>query len=210
MDKPVNRYLTAAEVADVPSIDAAIFSNGAFAPAAYDGIEVHPCCTWADEAGELSTERAEDQPRGFEAPVTMWSVYLHLVPDPVANIGGVECVADLSNEVAALSLAAALCSQYGIEPGKGSAVEAMQIASRAPRYVIEPQRDAYRGQPEGEDGETHFGPCDDREAETFAVFFYEAGAERGDAIGLDDFPSRSEAVDFINRHRSGLPVREGR
>lgn len=170
-----------------------------FDPAAYMLVEVHPV-----RHGEGSLVRCD--PAADD--IAQWSVYLQQVPDG-DGIAPHDCVADLSNQCAALALAAALASQYGYETGEGSPIEAMQIASGAPRYVIEPQHDLLRLVVRNEAGadETEFAPCDEAEAETFAVFYYEPGGERGDAMGLEDFPTRAAAVAFINGHRSGKPIR---
>lgn len=193
------RYLTAAEAGGVPWIEPGLFDAKRqpvrFDPADYDGFEIEPCSTWADATGRLSTERTSDAEDG--APVSMWSLYLHRVA------GGVECVADLPSEAACIALAAAVSATYGIEPGKDSGIELALIASGAARYVIEPQRDYMKGVREPGDNETEFGPCRDAEAEDWAVLRYRPGAPRGDAEGVEAFPSRREAVAFILQTREG-------
>jgi len=61
------------------------------------------------------------------------------------------------------------------------------------RYVIEPQWDIAD---EGADG-THFVPCNEEEAEHFAVFAIEDGAPEGDAELVEDFETRADAETWI-------------
>lgn len=201
-DSAPARFLQASEVEGVPWTLPGLLGGFDFDPTLYDAVEVEPCSIWTDENGERSTERTRfsDVPA---APVVMWSVYLHLVP--VDGSGGADCVADLSNECAALCLAAALCSQYGFDPGADSKVESILLASNAPRYVIEPQRDLLRlvCRNEASGDETQFAACPEAEAEIWAVMRYEPGAERGDAEPVEDCPTRAAAVAFINGERSG-------
>jgi hypothetical protein len=75
------------------------------------------------------------------------------------------------------------------------ALERARAVATAP-YAIEPQRDAFKGTPDGADGSTCFMPCGEAEAEAFAVYD-PAGREQGDAEYLGDFPTRAAAEAFI-------------
>jgi hypothetical protein len=67
---------------------------------------------------------------------------------------------------------------------------------RAEDYAIEPQRDTFKGLPEGADGATCFEYCDEAEAEIFAVFDVREALGAGPSL-LEDFPSRIAAEIFI-------------
>jgi hypothetical protein len=65
-----------------------------------------------------------------------------------------------------------------------------------PRYAIEPQRDMFKGKPEGADGSTNFEYCEEAEAENWAVFDVREGLGAGPSL-VEDFPSRAAAEAFI-------------
>lgn len=64
------------------------------------------------------------------------------------------------------------------------------------RYTIEPQRDWFKLHPDEkpDDDSTWFVPCEDADADHFAVFRVEGEQE---PELLDDFPTRAEAEAFV-------------
>lgn len=70
-------------------------------------------------------------------------------------------------------------------------------------FVIEPQRDLFKGEPEGEDGSTCFEPCDEAVAEVFAVFDVREVLGEG-AVLVADFPTRAAALTAVNNLREAL------
>ena len=60
-------------------------------------------------------------------------------------------------------------------------------------FDIEPQRDSFKGTPEGADGSTWFVKCEECEADHWAVF----DISGDDPELIDDFPSRDAAEAFI-------------
>lgn len=70
-------------------------------------------------------------------------------------------------------------------------------------YAIEPQRDIFKGEPEGEDGSTCYEYCNEADAEIFAVFDVREELGAGPSL-IEDFPTRDAAEAFIERLRAGL------
>jgi hypothetical protein len=63
----------------------------------------------------------------------------------------------------------------------------------ASRYAIQPERDTFKGTPEGADESTCFQACEEAEAEHFAVY----STEGGESELVDDFATRTEAEAFV-------------
>ncbi|MBB4837267.1 hypothetical protein HNP52_000318 [Sphingomonas kyeonggiensis] len=71
-------------------------------------------------------------------------------------------------------------------------------------YAIEPQRDLFKGEPDGEDGSTCFEACAEADAEIFAVFDVRQIQIIGHAELIEDFPTRADALAFIEQLRAGV------
>lgn len=96
-----------------------------------------------------------------------------------------------------------LAFDYADELAEHLGCEVSSVLLRPNDFVIEPQRDSYRGLPEGDEGETCFVPCSTEDAEIFAVFDTR-GADRGDAELVVDCASRADAERFIDRDGGAL------
>lgn len=78
----------------------------------------------------------------------------------------------------------------------GSTPAEWDAAFRLNTYAIEPQRDVFKGTPEGADGSTWFEVCHEADAEIWTVFDTTEALGAGPTL-IEDFPSRAEAEAFV-------------